>query len=148
MSGPEKFLRFEVGDPSPDDGSRGMHVTRYGESDKVSPRQFGVESRSVPHPDAPEMSGLVFRQLPASERFWLDAPVATLVVCQPFVYRPHVVNLASVPSEALVGDTDPVSGVLVGERVFVEHGAHRAVAAKVRGDVTVPVFIAYTWLPE
>lgn len=136
---------FEVGDPVYDDPARGYRCHAYGPADAVCPTTFGVPQANIPHPDAPSMAGLDLVRLHSEDRYVLDVPVTQVVVCQHYVYRPHVENLVTIPGERLFHDHDPIEGVLVehrdGTRVYVEHGTHRTVAAVVRGDATVKVRI-------
>lgn len=134
---PKQFPVYEVGSGEAHDPERGYHQTNYDPvKDTVSPSHFGmpVTTRLDTHDKQ-------MRVVPREELRYEDVPIESVSVRQDYVYEPHVRNLATIPQHILQHPTDAITGVRIDDKVVVEHGTHRATAARLRGDKTLGVRI-------
>lgn len=125
---------YEVGDTSDWDEQpdpRKYQVTPYTDRDKVDPGKMGMP--------VVDISKLRYNTHGGYDDNAM-IPTHTLRSSQPYVYAPHVHNLASVPADAFdtpggTHESDPISVVRKkdGTHVVMD-GHHRAAAAILRGD--------------
>ena len=136
---------FEVG--ADFDGTRwiedGRVWTNYGETDMVHPGRFGFP---IYPPFAETLQASRCRRRTVRE--WVEIPLSDVVFTQDFVYCQHVRDLAGVPGQLLShpGHENPITVIRLPDRTYeITNGAHRAVSAAVRRDVTIGALLIAVW---